>query len=293
MRVTRLAALALALLAGVSALTACSSSSSGGGGGGGGGSDKNVTLSYWASNQGTSLDNDKQVLGPELAKFTQQTGIKVKLRGRALVRPAQQHPDRDHLGQGPRRAQHRQHLVGVAAGHRRVRAVRRPDHGRKIGGKDRFLGRSLSATGAAGKPRRLCRSTASPTACTTTRSVRPGRHHQPPTTWDQLVEDGKKLTKRQHWGLSIEGANVGERPPRVHLQPAARRRFFDAAGKPTFDTPQNVAGDQAVHRLHGRRQDHQSEQRGVRAEPVAFRLRQGQVGHAAVAVRAGSLKQQA
>ena len=38
-----------------------------------------VTLTYWASNQGTSLDNDKQVLTPELAKFTKQTGIKVNL----------------------------------------------------------------------------------------------------------------------------------------------------------------------------------------------------------------------
>ena len=38
-----------------------------------------VTLTYWASNQGTSLDNDKQVLTPELDKFTKQTGIKVNL----------------------------------------------------------------------------------------------------------------------------------------------------------------------------------------------------------------------
>ena len=34
-------------------------------------------MTYWASNQGTSLDNDKQVLSPELAKFTKATGIKV------------------------------------------------------------------------------------------------------------------------------------------------------------------------------------------------------------------------
>ena len=33
------------------------------------------TLTYWASNQGTSLDNDKQVLGPELTKFTQQPAV--------------------------------------------------------------------------------------------------------------------------------------------------------------------------------------------------------------------------
>src|SRR6478736_4301915 len=37
------------------------------------------TITYWASNQGTSLDNDKQVLTPQLEKFTKQTGIKVNL----------------------------------------------------------------------------------------------------------------------------------------------------------------------------------------------------------------------
>jgi len=38
------------------------------------------TLTYWASNQGTSLENDKAVLGPELAKFEKQTGVKVNLQ---------------------------------------------------------------------------------------------------------------------------------------------------------------------------------------------------------------------
>ena len=50
-----------------------SSGSSGGSGGGGG------SITYWASNQGTSLDNDKQVLTPELEKLPEQTGIKVNL----------------------------------------------------------------------------------------------------------------------------------------------------------------------------------------------------------------------
>ncbi|MBO3089810.1 ABC transporter substrate-binding protein [Cellulomonas dongxiuzhuiae] len=59
-------------------LAACS----GGGGGGGsasGGGDGDVTLTYWASNQGTSLDNDKEVLTPVLEQFTQDTGIGVDL----------------------------------------------------------------------------------------------------------------------------------------------------------------------------------------------------------------------
>src|SRR5262249_21382652 len=37
------------------------------------------TLTYWASNQGSSRDFDKQTLQPELAKFERQTGIHVNV----------------------------------------------------------------------------------------------------------------------------------------------------------------------------------------------------------------------
>src|SRR5215207_438280 len=66
------AALALALLA--PALAACGDDD-----GGAGGSAAGTTITYWASNQGPSLEKDKQILTPELAKFTAQTGIKVEL----------------------------------------------------------------------------------------------------------------------------------------------------------------------------------------------------------------------
>ena len=67
------AIVAAAVAAAVSLVVAgCSSSGSGG-------SASGSTITYWASNQGTSLDNDKQVLTPVLDEFTKQTGVKVKL----------------------------------------------------------------------------------------------------------------------------------------------------------------------------------------------------------------------
>ena len=48
----------------VTATAACSGGASSSSSSAGG-----KTLTYWASNQGTSLENDKAVLGPELAKF--------------------------------------------------------------------------------------------------------------------------------------------------------------------------------------------------------------------------------
>ncbi|MGW9040880.1 sugar ABC transporter substrate-binding protein, partial [Streptomyces sp. NPDC055721] len=48
-------------------------------GGGESGEATPKTLTYWASNQGSSLEVDKKVLQPELDRFEQETGIKVKL----------------------------------------------------------------------------------------------------------------------------------------------------------------------------------------------------------------------
>ncbi|HLQ81654.1 MAG TPA: sugar ABC transporter substrate-binding protein, partial [Brachybacterium sp.] len=55
-------------------LAACGSGSSGGGT-----NDSPGSLTYWASNQGTSLENDKEVLTPVLEKFTEESGIEVSL----------------------------------------------------------------------------------------------------------------------------------------------------------------------------------------------------------------------
>ncbi|MDQ1717209.1 MAG: multiple sugar transport system substrate-binding protein [Pseudonocardiales bacterium] len=239
MRVNRLAALALASLVGVGALTACSSSSSGNSSGG---SDKNATLTYWASNQGTSLDNDKQVLGPELAKFTQQTGIKVNLQVvpwsdllNNILTATTSGKGPDVLNIGNTWSASLQATGAFVPFDDTVMA--------KIGGKSQFLGGSLSATGAAGQP---------PTAVPIY-SLAYGLYYnkkyfteagisQPPSTWPEFETDAKKLTTAQHSGLSIEGGSVSENIHNVFtLSQQQGGAFFDAAGKPTFDTPQNVA----------------------------------------------------
>src|ERR1017187_4899043 len=60
----------------VSATAACG----GGGTSTASSSGSSKTLTYWASNQGSSLQADQAVLGPELAKFQKQTGVKVNLQ---------------------------------------------------------------------------------------------------------------------------------------------------------------------------------------------------------------------
>ncbi|MFC7456345.1 ABC transporter substrate-binding protein [Brachybacterium sp. GCM10030267] len=60
--------------AGVTGLAAC-----GGGSGSGGSNESPDSLTYWASNQGTSLEHDKEVLTPVLERFEEETGISVSL----------------------------------------------------------------------------------------------------------------------------------------------------------------------------------------------------------------------
>jgi multiple sugar transport system substrate-binding protein len=218
-------------------LAACSSSKKDGGG-----KDDHPTLTYWASNQGTSLENDKQILQPQLDAFQKQTGIKVNVEVVPWSDLLTRILGAATSGKGP-------DVLNIgntwSASLQATDAFTQFDDAAmaKIGGKDRFLSGSLSATGAPGKP---------PTAVPLY-SLAYGLYYnkkdfaaagiaKPPATWDELVTDGKKLTKSGHWGLSIEGGSVSEN---IHaaftLSQQQGGAFFDDSGKATFNTPQNVA----------------------------------------------------
>jgi multiple sugar transport system substrate-binding protein len=205
-----------------------------------------TTLTYWASNQGPSLEKDKQILTPELAKFTQQTGIKVNLEvigwpdllNRILAAATS--------GQGP-------DVLNIgntwSSSLQATGALLPFDQSTldTVGGRDRFLPGSLSATGAAGKD----------PAAVPLYSLAYGLYYnkklfaaagisKPPSTWEELVADGKKLTGNGKWGLGVEGGNVSENAHHAFaFSQQYGGNFFDGSGKPTFDSPANV---QAVQR---------------------------------------------
>ncbi|GLW54564.1 ABC transporter substrate-binding protein [Kitasatospora phosalacinea] len=237
MRTHRISA-ALALTAAI-VLTA---SACGGGGSGGGSNSSPKTLTYWASNQGSSLENDKQVLEPELKKFEAQTGIKVNLEvipwsdllNRILAATAS--------GQGP-------DVLNIgntwSASLQATGALLPFDQATfdKIGGKDRFLESAIASAGAKGKD----------PAAVPLYSMAYGLYYNkklfqaagianPPATWEELVEDGKKLTSGDKYGIAIEGGNVSENVHNVFtLGMQHGTGFFDASGKPAFDSPEAVA----------------------------------------------------
>ncbi|MFY1594484.1 ABC transporter substrate-binding protein [Micromonospora sp. WMMD737] len=228
-----LAILTAAVLA-ATTLTACGDSGDSSGAAG-------KTLTYWASNQGASLEADKQTLQPELDKFEQQTGIKVNvevvpwsdLLNRLLTAATS--------GQGP-------DVVNIgntwSASLQATGALVEFDDATlaKVGGKDRFVPAALAAAGAPGKP----------PAAVPLYSLAYALYYNkqafadagvtsPPTTWEQVAEVGRKLTGGDRWGLAVEGANPSENAHHAFtFSQQYGGEWFDSAGKPTFDTPQNV-----------------------------------------------------
>ncbi|MCW2941713.1 MAG: sugar transporter substrate-binding protein [Actinomycetia bacterium] len=203
------------------------------------------TLTYWASNQGANIEVDKATLTPELTKFEQQTGIKVKLEvvpwsdllNRILAAATS--------GQGP-------DVLNIgntwSASLQATGALLPFDAATfaKIGGKDRFVSAALASAGAAGKdPAAVPLYSLAYALYYNKAQFQAAGITAPPATWDELVADGKKLTTGGHFGLAMEGASISEN---IHQAFVFAKQhgadFFDAAGKPQFDSPQAVAAIQ-------------------------------------------------
>jgi multiple sugar transport system substrate-binding protein len=202
-----------------------------------------TTLTYWASNQGTSLENDKSVLQPELDKFKAQTGITVNLEVIGWDNLLNRILAATTSGQGP-------DVLNIgntwSASLQATGAFLPFDDATMttIGSKSRFLTGSLAATGAPSKP---------PTAVPlytmayvlyyNKKMFADAGIAKAPTTWNELVADGKRLTKPGQWGLAVEGANVSENAHHAFtFGQQFGGDFFDSAGKPQFDSAGAVAG---------------------------------------------------
>ena len=237
MRPTKLSTLACA-----AATTAALSLAACGSSGSNSATSAHPTITYWASNQGTSLQDDQQVLGPQIAKFTKQTGIKVKFQVVPWTTLLTQITAATVSGKGPDVL----NIGNTWSASLQATGAFLPFTSSvmtQIGGSSRFLAGSLSATGAAGQP----------PAAVPLYSLAYGLYYNkaefaaagisgPPATWTQFVADAKKLTKGGHYGLTLE---AGQIPENIHLAFELSQQqggsFYNSAGKPTFDTPQNVA----------------------------------------------------
>jgi ABC-type glycerol-3-phosphate transport system substrate-binding protein len=222
----------------LAAVTACGGSASSGGA-----ASHPTTLTYWASNQGSSIQADYAVLNPQLRTFKQQTGITVKLEVVGWPDLLNRILAATSSGRGPDVL----NIGNTWSASLQATGAFVPftsSNFAQIGGESRFVSSAVGSTGAAGKP---------PTAVPLYSLAYALYYNKklfsqagiagPPATWDQMIADGKRLTHGGTYGLAIEGASI---PENVHHAFVFAKQhgasFFDAAGNPTFTAPGAVAG---------------------------------------------------
>jgi multiple sugar transport system substrate-binding protein len=230
-------AIAVAAIAAAVSLVVAGCSSSGSGG-----SSSGATLTYWASNQGTSLDNDKQVLTPVLNDFTKQTGIKVKLEVIGWNDLQTRIQTAVTSGQGP-------DVLNIgntwAASLQATGAFLPFDDAnmKAIGGSDKFVKTALETGGVKGKPVTSVPLYGLAYGLYYNKKMYADAGVQPPTTWEELVAAAKKLTTGSQYGFSLAAGSYTENVHFAFINSAQNGgEWFDSKGNPTFDTQPNIDG---------------------------------------------------
>ncbi|PWI09012.1 sugar ABC transporter substrate-binding protein [Streptomyces sp. NWU339] len=231
MRSIRAAATGAVILSLALAASACGGGSSTGGGSG----DSPKELTYWASNQGASIEIDKKVLQPELDKFEKQTGIKVKLEVVPWSDLLNRILTATTSGQGPDVL----NIGNTWSASLQATGALLPWDAKnfdRIGGKDRFVDSALGSTGTEGQdPAAVPLYSMAYALYYNKQMLADAGVDAPPTTWDELVAAGKKVSKGGKWGIGMEGSNPSENIH--HAFVFAKQHgadFFTADGKPDF-----------------------------------------------------------
>ena len=208
------------------------------------------TITYWASNQGNSLEDTAAKLKPSLDRFTEKTGVKVKLEvigwndlyNRILTAVTS--------GDGPDVL----NIGNTWAVTLQETGAFEPVEGgllQAVGGKDRFLKTSWSTGGAEGKtPTSVPLYGLAYNMYYNPKMFKEAGIETPPATWDEFVTDAKKLTKDTNgdgkpdqWGFTAAGASVSANSHQAFVRGLQNGGgLFDKDGKPTFDSAAQVVG---------------------------------------------------
>ena len=218
------------------ATAGCSGGNSGGGAGGG------DTLTYWASNQGTSLENDKEVLQPLLDKFEEESGIKVDLevigwndlqtRIQTAVTSGQA-PDVVNIGNTWATS-----LQATGAflpyGDAEMDA---------IGGADKFVKTALDTGGAKGETVTSVPLYGLAYGLYYNKQMFADAGLTAPTTWEEMVTAAKKLTTGDVNGITLAAGSYTENAHFAFINAAQNgAALFDDDGQPTFTSDGVVTG---------------------------------------------------
>ena len=219
---------------------------------------KGTTIDYWASNQGATIDQDKQVITDAAARFKKATGVNVKFKVIPWPDLFTNITTATTSGKGPDVL----NIGNTWSATLQATGAFIPFEGddlEAIGGKDKFLKTSFAASGAPGKEPTSVPLYGLSYGLFYNKKLFKEANLQPPKTWTEFVSTGKKLTKDTNgdgkpdqWGFAMEGGSITEN---AHFAFILGRQnggeLFDGT-KPTFDSPEIVKGVSDYVNLIGR-----------------------------------------
>lgn len=217
-----------ALLAGM--LTGCATSAE----------DAN-TITYWASNQGKSPEQDMAILKPRLAQFTRETGIKVNVEVIGWSELLNRILGAATSGVGPDVV----NLGNTWAASLQATGAFVPfddETMRQLGGRDRFLESSMSSTGMAGEVPTSVPLYGLAYGVFYNKQLFAEAGVRPPKTWQEFIQVAQKLTDPEHgrWGLTLPGASYTENSHFAFMFSRWEGTHLIGANGPDFASPEAV-----------------------------------------------------
>lgn len=198
------------------------------------------TITYWATNQGSSIEDDKNIMTPILADFTKQTGVKVNLEVIGWNDLWTRLQTAIASGTGP-------DVSGIgntwAASLQATSAFLPFTAGEfdAIGGKSKFVSTALSTGGAEGKDPTSVPFLGYAYGLYYNKAMFAKAGVQPPTTWEALVQAAKKLTNSSTgvYGLGVVGGRYDINAQFCAMLSAQNGvSLATSDGKPALDQPQ-------------------------------------------------------
>jgi multiple sugar transport system substrate-binding protein len=207
----------------------------------GGGQGSSKTLTYWASNQGATMNEDRRLIGEAVKDFKKQTGITVNFKVISWADLWTKITTAVTSGQGP-------DVLNIgntwAASLQATGAFVPFDQGalNTVGGKGKFVPAAFAASGAPGKtPTSVPLYGLSYALFYNKAMFQEAGIGSPPKTWDEFLAIAKELTNPPgRWGLGVEGASITENSHWAFILGQQQGGSLFNGNKPTFDSPENV-----------------------------------------------------
>lgn len=198
------------------------------------------TITYWATNQGESVEKDRQILAPALERFTAATGTKVNLEVISWTDMYNRILTAVTSGDGPDVL----NIGNTWAVTLQETGAFEPVEGKlldAIGGKDRFVQSAWETSGAPGRtPTSIPLYSQAYSLYYNTKLFKEAGITEAPKTWEEFVADAKKLTKdtdgdgkTDQWGITAAAGAVTSGAHQAFIRGLQNGGgLFDDAGKP-------------------------------------------------------------